>query len=62
MLVNQLDHEQQVVDLMFVNENQQQQLRQEVDQVLVGVQVLVFGDFIRKILLVLKWDLYLFLS
>jgi hypothetical protein len=59
--VNQLDHEQQEVVPVFANVNQQH--RHVVDQVLVVVvQVQVFGDFIQKILQVLKLDLYQYLS
>jgi hypothetical protein len=59
--VNQLDHDQQEVVPVFVNVNQQH--RRVVDQVLVVVvQVQVFGDFIQKILQVLKLDLYQYLS
>lgn len=53
--VNQLDHDQQEVVLVFVNVNQQH--LHVVDQVLVAVvPVQVFGDFIPKILQVLKLD------
>ncbi len=59
--VNQLDHDQQEVVLVFVNVNQQH--LHVVDQVLVAVvPVQVFGDFIPKILQVLKLDQYQCLS
>jgi hypothetical protein len=55
------DHEQQVVVPVFVNVNQQQQQQLVVDQVLVVVQVPVFGVFIQKIHQVLKLALYPYL-
>jgi hypothetical protein len=57
--VNPVDHDQLVVEPVFVNVNQQQ--LHVVDQVLVlvVVQVPVFGVFIQKILQVLKLVLYL---
>ncbi len=57
---NHLDHDQQVVVQVFVNENQQ--LLLVVDQVQAVVPVQVFGDFIRKIRQVLKLDQYQYLS
>jgi hypothetical protein len=57
--VKQLDHDQLVVVVVFVSVNQQRLY--VVDQVLVVVQVQVFGVFIQKILQVLKLVLYLYL-
>lgn len=55
-----LDHERQVVELVYVNVNQQEQ-QAVVDRLLAVVQVQVCGGFIPKTLQVLKLALFLFL-